>query len=487
MSNLNLLMSFGTISLLIIWLIDPQLKRNFNRLTINNPSTWIVGLFLIHLIWLIGTTDFDYAAKDLRIKLPLMALAISIGTLKLSKAELLKVFLSLGVGVTFATTVGYYLYLSDPMIKMDPRSMVPNISHIRLSLVFTVFVVGVYSLRREIPKRIKTLSLLAVLNALFFLYLLQTLTSVIVLIVGVGFLLISHAYNILRVKQRVLIWIPLAVALVASFVLLQKEYSNYFKLSENAMPLLEKSAKGNAYQHLDLTQIENGNYVYANVVPRELIAAWNSRSNFKVRNKSEDLYLRLMRYITAKGLTKDEQGVLSLSKEDIKYIEAGFPAPAYVEKNGLWLRLHAFLHGTHLYLTNDYVVGSSFYQRFIYWSIGASIAEENFLFGVGTGDVKSAFKEAYKSSQYSIEARYQLRAHNQYITFLVTFGILGLCYFLGMLGKLLARWRNVPLFAFFTIAAIISFLTEDTLETQAGVTFFAFFLSLFSASEDEYI
>jgi len=36
----------------------------------------------------------------------------------------------------------------------------------------------------------------------------------------------------------------------------------------------------------------------------------------------------------------------------------------------------------------------------------------------------------------------------------------------------------LPYLSFFIIA-VISFLTEDTLETQAGVTFFAFFNSFF--------
>jgi len=112
------------------------------------------------------------------------------------------------------------------------------------------------------------------------------------------------------------------------------------------------------------------------------------------------------------------------------------------------------------------------------------LARQNLLLGVGTGDVKQSFKDAYVDYPIYIAPKYRHRAHNQYITFLVTFGILGLLYFTSFLGFLSYKWRGNNLYLFFVIVSIISFLTEDTLETQAGVTFFAFFLGLFSAAPD---
>jgi O-antigen ligase len=109
------------------------------------------------------------------------------------------------------------------------------------------------------------------------------------------------------------------------------------------------------------------------------------------------------------------------------------------------------------------------------------LAKEHFYTGVGTGDVKWSFKEAYEAYPIYIAPEYRHRAHNQYITFLVTFGILGLLYFLLFLAKMLLYWRNYPLALFFVVVAMISFFSEDTLETQAGVTFFSFFVGLFSA------
>ncbi|MEM9051562.1 MAG: O-antigen ligase family protein [Bacteroidota bacterium] len=479
-------MSIGTMLILFFWIIDPGLKGRFKKLTIENPASWMIGLYVIHLIWLFGTSDFGYAAKDLRIKLPLLVLGVSLGTIAISRIELRKVFIALGAGVTLATLVGYYLYFSDPMIKMDPRSMAPGISHIRLSLISAVLIAGVFYFWRDFDKSWRFIALGVVVNTLVFLYTLQTLTTIAVFIAGIGTLIFIKVSSIAGAKGRLVIVAPLLIIALIALVNLRKDYSNYFELSENALPLLDRSPSGNIYHHSDTSQIENGNYVFANIVPAEIVATWNERSSLKISDDPAERgvnYARLVRYLTAKGVPKDKEGVESLSPEDIENIEAGFPAPVYADKDGLSLRLHTFLHGTHLYLEKDVVAGSSFYQRFVYWSIGASIAKSNYLFGVGTGDVKTAFQEAYLDFPVRIDPKYQLRAHNQYITFLVTFGVIGLFYFLMMLKSTFKKWKANSLFTFFIVAAIISFTTEDTLETQAGVTFFAFFLSLFSAAD----
>jgi len=73
----------------------------------------------------------------------------------------------------------------------------------------------------------------------------------------------------------------------------------------------------------------------------------------------------------------------------------------------------------------------------------------------------------------------RLRAHNQYLSIAVAFGIVGLVWFLITLFYpiFLCGKSKSYLYVSFLLIAIVSFLTEDTLETQAGVTFYAFFNS----------
>jgi O-antigen ligase len=80
-----------------------------------------------------------------------------------------------------------------------------------------------------------------------------------------------------------------------------------------------------------------------------------------------------------------------------------------------------------------------------------------------------------------LEQRWRLRAHNQYLSIAIGMGLVGLIWFLFTLFYPLLKLNmhaNFLYVSFFAIA-IISFLTEDTLETQAGVTFFAAFNSYF--------
>jgi hypothetical protein len=482
--TLNLLMSIATMAMLFFWLIDPEIKTNLSRLTWHNPSTWMIGLFLIHIIWLVNTSDFSYAAKDLRIKLPLLVLAISLGTVKVSRQDLIKVWAALGLGIVIASLVGYYLYLSEPLVKMDPRMMVPDISHIRLGLVISVYVVGVIHFWSDLKPKWKVPAAISLINALFFLFLLQSLTALVVLTVGLATVVLFKVSFLQSRKVKVVASVSIAAFLVLAGIVFFFSYSHYYSLSKDALPLLKQTKYGSAFNHYDTLQIENGNYVYANIAEIEMVEAWNNRSDSIINydpDDNSDLYYRLIRYLTSLGLTKDREGVESLTEQHVDQIEMGYPSDIYVDKTGLPLRFQVFLHGTHLFLTKGYFQGSSFYQRSVYWSVGISIALENFWTGVGTGDVKSSFKRAYQDWPVFVEERYRLRSHNQYITFCVTFGVFGLLYFVAMLLWMLKKWHQNWLYLFFTIAAILSFLTEDTLETQAGVTFFAFFLSLFSA------
>jgi len=74
-----------------------------------------------------------------------------------------------------------------------------------------------------------------------------------------------------------------------------------------------------------------------------------------------------------------------------------------------------------------------------------------------------------------------LRSHNQFLAITVAFGVIGLVVFLFSLAYPAVALRNYlhGLYFVFLLIAVVSFFTEDTLETQSGVSFFAFFNTLF--------
>ncbi len=76
---------------------------------------------------------------------------------------------------------------------------------------------------------------------------------------------------------------------------------------------------------------------------------------------------------------------------------------------------------------------------------------------------------------------WRLRSHNQFLAIGTAFGITGLLFFLFTLLYPLLKHKkyNSYLYLMFFTIAFLSMFTEDTLESQAGVTFFAFFNCFF--------
>jgi len=79
------------------------------------------------------------------------------------------------------------------------------------------------------------------------------------------------------------------------------------------------------------------------------------------------------------------------------------------------------------------------------------------------------------------------RSHNQFMSICIGFGIFGLIWFLfAILYPVFVTKRYDDYFLFiFLIIAMISMLTDDTIESQMGVTFFAFFYCFFLFARKE--
>ena len=124
--------------------------------------------------------------------------------------------------------------------------------------------------------------------------------------------------------------------------------------------------------------------------------------------------------------------------------------------------------------------GHSVMQRLESWKAAMGVIKSNPLFGVGTGDLPRQVFKQYQLMNSKLNSNHLLRPHNQYLAIAVAFGMAGLCYFLYALCYPLffSKNRNYFYLVFFLIL-VISMLTEDTLETQPGATFFAFFNALF--------
>jgi hypothetical protein len=346
-----------------------------------------------------------------------------------------------------------------------------------------IFILFNYTFRKkELENKWFVLAVIAMLWLIGFLFLLKSLTGIFIfficaLSIVFYFILIKKAW----IGNRWFIF-PIIILSVVSAVLFFNTVKEYYITKPFDWKTLElKTINGNNYEHYWLNnQRENGNYVGVYVCWAELEKEWRKRSNKNYSatdSLDQPLRFTLIRYLASKNLRKDSVGLNSLTASDIKKIENG--ATNFLPKQGLKARIEMILFEFDNYLSGGNPGGHSVTQRLEYWKTAWYIIDKNFWFGIGTGDVNDAFQKAYVETNSQLDQQWRLRAHNQYLTIFVAFGAFGFLFFIFSLFFPLVFLRKNSTFNYVLFLTIVclSFLTEDTLETQLGVTFFAFFNS----------
>lgn len=120
-------------------------------------------------------------------------------------------------------------------------------------------------------------------------------------------------------------------------------------------------------------------------------------------------------------------------------------------------------------------------SRLIMWSTSSKLIKENFLFGVGTGDVKDSLKSKNLELGNTGVVEKNLNAHNQFLNTWVQiglFGFLSLCLIIFFQFKANSNFE-MKLFAF---GFAFSMLFESFVESQAGIIPFALLTSLYLLS-----
>jgi len=113
-------------------------------------------------------------------------------------------------------------------------------------------------------------------------------------------------------------------------------------------------------------------------------------------------------------------------------------------------------------------------------TIGFDLFKESPVFGYGTGDIKDVLIEGYKKEGFIKGYDRKYNSHNQFLQFLLAFGIIGLLVFLLSLiyPMFFAFFKKNYLYVFLILILCFNFLFESMLETKAGVEFYAFFNAL---------
>lgn len=486
MTNASLIM------IAVNWVLEGRYREKLSRISGGWTILLFCSIYIVHLLWLVNTSNFAYAANDLRVKLPLLILPIVIGTsVPILSKRLNQILLVFVGGVFVSACIGVSARLFG--FGDNFRDMAMFVSNIRLSLMscLSIFIVMYFIAKGIFFKRwMNVLAVLVILLMLVFMSLIQSITGYVCLLVALVAVLIAISVRskrklYSRLCLALAIIVPLAVAGLLAFCI----HDFYKPTCENVQ--LEKTANGIPYDAVPSDgTIENGNVVCMNISRQELEQVWPKRSSIPLDSldrRGQYIYYTLLRYMTSLGLTKDAEGVAKLSPDDIKNIESGETNYRFVRNGGLLNRIYVIIWEFDVYRKTGDCNGHSVTQRVEFLRYGLKLIGRNFFFGTGEGDVNDGYQSIYEEENTTLMQEYWHRAHNQFVTFFIAFGVFGflICVFAWFYPALSGfRSRNYYFLIFFLIATI-SMFSDDTLETSTGAVFVAYFYSLLRWTTDE--
>ncbi len=467
-------------------------------LAANKVALVVVSLYALHVLGLVHTEDYTYALKDLRIKLPLLLMPLIMSTMDRISWKQMKVLLLFYVLAIFISTMfSLNEYLRQDFTEI--REIVLFINPIRFSLniVFAFYILMWFVAKGKSMNRFWRFGGLTLIMGWFvaFLIILESLIGILSLfVISLGIILVQ------MIKIRNLV---LKTTLLAMFVILP--IAGFLHIKNIVDELVAKpeidfaslpthTRMGNLYVHDTINYgVEDGTYIGLFLAEEELKTAWNQRSKIDfmgLDSSNHEIRFTLIRYLNSKNLPKDAEGLAALSAQDIARIERGVANYNYITRPSLRMRISKVITAINNYNYLHDPSGSSVLQRIEYIRASILIIKNNFWFGVGTGDPPMVFVQTYEEMNTALKKEFRWRSHNQYLSVFIAFGVFGLLWFIITLLYPMVAAKRYRSFFYLVFLAIImlSMLTEDTIESQDGVTLFAFFNALwlfaFTANEE---
>lgn len=482
------MMSVSQFLLLAVWLSMgdpvPVKLRNFLH---NKVAIVLVSLYVLHVIGLLYTSDFQYAFKDLKVKLPLLVFPLVLSSVEPLDKKHFDWVMRVYVGaVLVATFISFGTYLRHDY--QDIREISRFISHIRfcLNIVLCIGILLFYMVGRKSAWWVKVLQGFLLLWFGYQIFILESLSGYATLAALLTASLLYLLFTVVKSRgwQIAFIMLIVAIPLAAGAWIHRLVVPMLQKPKVDLAELDKKTALGNDYWHDTLCfPLENGRYVGLYFCRQEMREAWNGRSELDYDGQTlngENLEATLARYLTSKDLRKDAAGVAALNEQDIHNVEQGVANYVNWTHPGIYSRLAETLFEYQQYRNANNPNGGSLSQRIEYTKASLHLIKKHPVFGVGTGDIPSAYQQAYNELDSPLEPQFRHKAHNQYLSITVGFGVVGLLVFLTVLlfPYLASKQHRNYLYTVFLVILLISMFPEDTIESQAGVSFYAFFNSL---------
>ena len=127
------IMSLAQFLLMLNWFAEGNIKQKFKSFFQNKAALASLGIYLLHILGLLYTSNFTFAFADLRIKLPFLGLPVILATSPLLNRKTIQYILLTHVAASFASSiVSMSVFYTQHLTDMRAASVF--ISHIRFSL-----------------------------------------------------------------------------------------------------------------------------------------------------------------------------------------------------------------------------------------------------------------------------------------------------------------------------------------------------------------
>lgn len=437
----------------------------------------LLAYYFFHIISLLWSTDLEYGLHDTKVRTSLLLLVLLFSLQKLTSKEYERIAWVFVLSVLLATFFNFlsYVGLIGNRPYDDIRGMSHFGSHIRFALlVVTGILLSLYLISQN--KRFSLLLIPVIVWLIYYTYYSQVVSGYLTLVGLISFILFIWTWrknkwvSIGILSFQILIGAGILLALFRPIPIDKEKYKD--------LPAFTK--EGNPYYHKPVNVLpETGEAIEIMICWDELEREWNKVSAIPFRDgrdmRGQLIQTTLIRYLASMGLPKDAEGISKLNKKDIVQIEKG---NASVHYKGLLARWYSIQYQLNNYSDPN---GHSLLERLEYWKHGIAIAKDHVFSGTGIGDVQLEFDRSYQESRSQLLPERRNRGHNMILTTLISMGVIGLFLFIWFHAHFLRKTiveKNIYAVGFMIIL-IISYFTEDTLETQTGVSFAGFFMGYF--------
>ena len=479
--------SFGTGLIALAWVVS-AVNRSLITPTNKLLTGAMAGLYVWHVVGLLWTDNLSEGLMTLQIKLPILIVTTALMTIRWDQNKWLPRILSVFVfSISASAIAGLMLGWRQISagVTLHSSEWSPFISHIRMGILLSLGWGGllIYSIKKH---RLIAPAILYAVIALLYIWQTQSVTGCLMFIFATFFGMMQHW---MKHSRRWVLVVGAAISFLGVILLVQT-----LRPSPQPAQLATHTEWGAPYtHHQDRFLDENGYKVWNFLAWDEARIAWNKRSDCLFDgpdNMGHSLKITLTRYLTSLNLPKDGLAVQGLTEEDIRAIEQGTPSAVEHLKSGMNRRLDVLRYEVGNWMDDGNPSGNSVTQRWVYLKTGLHIALNHgivhSLLGVGTGDLPDAYQLAYIELDTPLNPQFRKRTHNQYLAWWVASGFIALSLWILVLiasWKRDREWWSLGRLAWWMV--VVSCFAEDTLETQAGVTFAVFALVLFSMNDSK--